>query len=363
MISSPTKLVFSITQLLRYARILIWAMICSRVELAARLLAAESQLTECNRRIKQKQAPKPRFTNSFRLLWVVLSKLWAPWRKAVHLMQPATVVKWHRSSFRMYWRWKSRPRCGRPSIPEEMQTLIRRLSTENPLWGAGRIHDTLILLGFDAPCEDTIRKYMIKLGRLQDGATSWLAFLHNHVDVSWAMDFFNVATADFRFLYVFVIMHHERRRVIHFATTFNPSMEWVIQQLREATPFGRQPKYMFRDNDGIYGHGVRAFLGSCDIEEVRTAYRNPWQNPYVERFIGKLRRELLEHVIVLSENHLRRLLKKYIEDYYHIARPHQGLNSDTPISSNRLQPQEHLTKLVSIPICGGLHHRYERVAA
>ncbi len=363
MISSPARLVFSITQLLGYARILIWAMICPRVELAARLLAAESQLAECKRRIIQRQAPKPRFTNSFRLLWVALSKFWTPWRKAVHLMQPATVVKWHRSAFRMYWRWKSRARSGRPPISEGMRTLIRRLSTENPLWGAGRIRDTLILLGFDVPCEDTIRKYMVKPRCPQDRETSWLAFLHNHVDVSWAIDFFTVATADFRFLYVFVVMHHGRRRVIHLATTFNPSMDWVIQQLREATPFGRQPKYMFRDNDSIYGHGVRAFLGSCGIKEVRTAYRSPWQNPYVERFIGTLRRELLDHVIVLGENHLKRLLKEYIQEYYHLARPHQGLEGDTPLPSNIFQPKEHLTKLVSIPICGGLHHRYELVAA
>ena len=338
-------------------------MICSRVELAARLLAAESQLAECKRRIIQKQAPKPRFTNSFRLLWVVLSKLWAPWRKAVHLMQPATVVKWHRSAFRMYWQWKSSHGPGRPPISEEMRTLIRRLSIENPLWGAGRICNTLILLGFDVPCEDTIRKYMVKPRQPQDGATSWLAFLHNHVDVSWAMDFFTVATADFRFLYVFVVMNHGRRRVIHLATTYNPSMEWVIQQLREATPFDRQPKYMFRDNDGIYGHGIRAFLGSCGIEEVRTAYRSPWQNPYVERFFGTLRRELLDHVIVLGENHLERLLKEYIEDYYHLARPHQGLDGDTPLPTNRPMQKEHPTKLISIPICGGLHHRYERLAA
>ncbi len=213
MISGITLTVFYIKQFLGYARIIIWAMIRPRVELAARLLAAESQLAECTRRIRQKQAPKPRFTNSFRLLWVVLSKLWAPWQQAVHLMQPATVVKWHQSAFRLYWRWKSRTRSGRPPISEEMRTLIRRLSTENPLWGAGRIRDTLLLLGFDAPCEDTVRKYMVKSRCPQDGAASWLAFIHNHVDVSWAMDFFTVATADFRFLYVFVVMHHRYERI------------------------------------------------------------------------------------------------------------------------------------------------------
>ena len=154
-------------------------MICPRVELAARLLAAESQLAECKRRIIQKQAPKRKFTNSFRLLWVILSKVWTPWQKAVHLMQPATVVKWHRSAFRLYWRWKLRHGPGHPPIPQEMQALIRRLSTENPLWGARRIRDTLVLLGFNPPCEDTVRKYMVTSRYPQDRTTNWLAFLRS----------------------------------------------------------------------------------------------------------------------------------------------------------------------------------------
>ena len=140
-------------------------------------------------------------------------------------------------------------------------------------------------------------------------------------------------------------------------------MEWVIQQLREATPFGRQPRFLFRDNDGVYGHGVRKFLDSCNIEEVRTAYRNPWQNPDIERFFGTLRRELLDHVIVLSERHLNRLLAEYIEQYYHCARPHQGLDGDTPIAIQKPAVVDGPVRLLSFPICGGLHHRYERVAA
>ena len=140
-------------------------------------------------------------------------------------------------------------------------------------------------------------------------------------------------------------------------------MEWVIQQLREATPFGHQPRYLFRDNDGIYGDGVRAVLDRCTIEEVRTAYRSPWQSPYVERFVGTLRRELLDHVIVLSERHLNRLLRDFIDDYYHVARPHQGLDGDTPIAGKKPKPIEGSSKLISFPVRGGLHHRYERVAA
>ena len=187
--------------------------------------------------------------------------------------------------------------------------------------------------------------------------------MRNHLEVSWAIDFFTVVTASFSFLYVFVVFQHGRRKVIHFATTYQPSMPWVIQQLRETTPFGRQPRYVFRDNDGIYGHGVWAFLDSWGIEEVRTAYRSPWQNPYIERFFGTLRRELLDHVIVLSERHLKRLLREYIEQYYHASRPHQGLNGDTPISTKKPEGVDESIKLISFPVCGGLHHRYERVAA
>ncbi len=140
-------------------------------------------------------------------------------------------------------------------------------------------------------------------------------------------------------------------------------MNWVIQQLRETMPFGLQPKYLFRDNDGIYGTGVRAFLDSCGIEEVRTAYRSPWQNPFVERFIGTLRREMLHHVIVLGQRHLERILREFIDDYYHVARPHQGLNGDTPFSQTKQSEISGPSKLISIPVLGGLHHRYVRIAA
>ena len=188
-----------------------------------------------------------------------------------------------------------------------MQALIRQLSGGNTLWGAEHIREELILLGYDPPCEDTIRKYMVKTRKPRRPSPGWLPFLRNHLDVSWAIDFFTVTTIGFRNLYVFIVLAHGRRKVIHFATTCSPSMKWVIQQLREATPFGEQPRYLFRDNDGIYGNGVRAFLESSGIEEVRTAYRSPWQNPYAERFGGTLRREMLDHVIILSQRHLERL--------------------------------------------------------
>ena len=172
-----------------------------------------------------------------------------------------------------------------------MQALIRKLSQENPLWRPERIRDTLLLLQYDPPGEDTIRKYMVKANKPPDRSTTWLPFLRNHLDVSWAMDFFTVPTVNFATLYVFVVFDHGRRKVIHWSTTRHPCMDWVIQQLREATPWGVQPRYLFRDNDGMYGKGVRDFLKRTGIEEVRIAYRSPWQNPFIERFIGTLRRD------------------------------------------------------------------------
>ncbi len=151
--------------------------------------------------------------------------------------------------------------------------------------------------------------------------------------------------------------------MVHWAVTRHPTMDWVVQQLREAMPFGEQPRFLFRDNDSIYGHEVPAFLNRCGIEQVRTAYRSPWQNPYVERFIGTLRRELLDHIIVLRQSHVERLLTEYIDAYYHVSRPHQGMGGDTPVPQEEREPIVGATKLVSIPILGGLHHRYVRLAA
>jgi len=344
-------------QLLRYALSFCWALVLPRAVTAAQLLAIESQLAvELNRASGQRKRHS-QFSPAFRILWVVLSKFLNGWEELVHIMKPETVKRWHTQVFRAWWRWKSR--AGRKPVAPEIQQLIRRLSKENPLWGAERIREVLLLMGYEAPGEDTVRKYMVKPRRPRPATTTWLTFLRNHLDCCWAIDSFTVTTLGFQVLYVFLVLDHARREVVRFALTPNPSMEWVIQQLREAMPFGEQPRYLFRDNDGIYGLGVRAFLSCCGILEVRTAYRSPWQNPYVERFIGTLRRELLDHVIVLNQAHLERLLREFIQYYYHTARPHQGLAGETPMP----QTPPGKGELISIPVLGGLHHRYLRLAA
>ena len=346
----------ALCELTRYTLRFGWVMVLPKARLAARVMAAESQLAiELNRSGGRKH--RRQFTPAFRLLWVALTKLLDGWEDLVHLMKPETVKRWHSRAFRSFWRWRSR--SGRPPVSSEMQVLIRRLSRENPLWGPDRIRDMLLLLGYDAPCAETIRKYLVRPRKTRPPSTTWLPFLRNHLEVSWAIDFFTVTTLGFQVLYVFLVLDHARREVRHFAVTRNPSMEWVIQQLQEPMPFGQQPHYLFRDNDGIYGHSVHAFLISCGVLEVRTAYQSPWQNPYVERMIGTLRRELLNHVIVLSQRHLERLLREFIQDYYHPARPHQGLGGETPAQETLSGEGE----LIAVPVLGGLHHRYYRAAA
>jgi len=344
-------------QLVGYLVRFCWALVLPRAVMAAQLLAMQSQLAAELNRSSGGRKRHSQFSPAFRILWVVLSKFLNGWEELVHVMKPETVKRWHSRAFRAWWRWKSK--AGRKPVALETQQLIRRLSRENPLWGAARIRDVLLLMGYEAPGEDTVRKYMMKPRKPRSPSTTWLPFLRNHLGVSWAIDFFTLTTLGFQVLYVFLVLDHARREVLHFAITPNPTMEWVIQQLREAMPFGEQPRYLFRDNDGIYGDGVRAFLISCGILEVRTAYRSPWQNPYIERLIGTLRRELLDHVIVLNQAHLERLLREFIQDYYHIARPHQGLSGETPLP----QPPPGEGDLVSVPVLGGLHHRYLRLAA
>jgi len=307
---------------------------------------------------------RPKLTNQDRLFWIILSRIYSGWQSCLAIVKPATVIHWHRYFFKLYWRWKSRKQ-GRPEITPEMKKLIKQLSKENPQWSAERIRDSLLIYRFaQIPHPDTIRKYMVKPKHPRKPSGTWLSFLHNHRPQSWAIDFFTVHTLTFNVLYVFVVLDHGRRKVVHFAVTAHPSLSWIIQQLREAMPFGLQPRYMFRDNDKKYGNLLKAFLESCGIDDVPTAYRSPWQNPYVERFIGTLRQDLLNHVIIINERHLHSLLKEYINDYYHIARPHQGLNGQTPenIPLSKIKGNQK-SNLIPFPVCGGLHHRYERVAA
>jgi transposase InsO family protein len=324
-----------------------------RAVLQLELLALRHQLATIER-----ASPRPSLRLADRLLWVILSRILPNWREVLVIVKPETVVGWHRKGFRLYWTWKSRRRRdGRPTVPREVRDLIRRMSRENPLWGAPRIHGELLKLGIEVS-QATVSKYIKNLPR--PPSQTWLTFLRNHIHCSASMDFFVLPTATFRLLFVLIVLHHDRRRIVHIGVTAHPTATWIKQQMTEAFPWDTAPRYMIRDRDGVYGLEVRARIKAMGIDEVLTAPRSPWQNPYVERVIGSIRRECLDHVIVLSERHLRRVLHSYL-DYYHESRTHLSLNKDSPVP-RPIQPAE-TGKVIAFPQVGGLHHRYERLAA
>jgi transposase InsO family protein len=231
------------------------------------------------------------------------------------------------------------------------------MQASNIGWGAPRIHGELLKLGIEVS-EATVSKYMLRSKK--PPSQTWRAFLNNHADCLAAIDFFTVPTARFRAFYVFIVLSHDRRQVIHFNATEHPTAQWPAQQLVKAFPFDTAPRYIQRDRDAIYGKKVRRRIKSLGIEEVVSAPRSPWQNPYVERIIGSIRRDCLDHVIVLNERHLRRILREYIE-YYHTCRTHLSLNKDPP--ETRIVEPPKSGDAVAFPRIGGLHHRYSRIAA
>ena len=307
----------------------------------------------------QRTTPKrPRLRPIDRLFWIALSTLWPKWRQAVQIVTPATVVGWHRRAFAAYWRWKTRPRrVGRPPLASDLRALIRQMGAANPLWGAPRIHGELQKLGIKVS-QATVAKYLGR--RTSPPSQSWRTFLTNHVSELASIDFFTVPTATFRVLFVFVVLSHDRRRIVHLNVTAHPTAEWTSQQFREAWPWDTAPRFVIRDRDAIYGSASRRTLEQLGIDDVLTAPRCPWQNPFVERVIGSLRRECLDHVIVWNERALRRHLQGYVA-YYHECRTHLSLDKDARIH-RAAQPPD-CGSIVAVPQVGGLHHRYERRAA
>jgi putative transposase len=331
---------------------LLRAALLGRAAIATENLALRQQLIVLQRSVK-----RPRLQKRDRLFWVWLSRLWRDWRSCLLIVKPSTVIRWHRQGFRLYWRWKSRNRTtGRPNIDPEIRDLIRRMSCENPTWGAPRIQSELRLLGYTV-AESTVARYMCR--HRKPPSQTWRTFFDNHIGEIAVIDFFVVATVRFRLLYCSIVHRHERRRVVHFNVTPHPSARWTAQQIIEAFPCDSAPRFLIRDRDGIYGDYFRQHVKRMGIEEVIIAYRSPWQNPFVERLIGSIRRECLDHVIVFNEAHLIRVLTAYFE-YYHQSRTHLSLEGNAP-EQRHVEPPE-LGKVIAIPQVGGLHYRYTRAA-
>jgi transposase InsO family protein len=336
---------------LQVVTILLPQLLQSRAALAAENLALRQQIAVLQRSVK-----RPGLRQRDRIFWVWLSRLWRGWRSSLILVQPETVLRWHREGFRLYWRWKSRKRCGRPKLDAEIRALIRRMSRDNPTWGRRRIRSELHLLGYEVG-ELTVAKYMVR-GR-KPPSQGWRAFLKRHAREIAAVDFFTVPTVNFRVLICFVVLRHHRRTVAHFNVTSHPTARWTAQQIVEAFPYDTAPRYVLRDRDRIYGSGFANRVRGMGIEEVLIAPRSPWQNPFVERLIGSVRRECLDHVIVINEAHLLRVLREYFA-YYHDSRPHQSLGGNAPRPREIELPSQ--GRIVAEPQAGGLHHRYRRAA-
>jgi putative transposase len=325
-----------------------------RQDLLIENLALRQQLAVFKRRHS-----RPRLAVADKLFWVLLRRFWSSWKSSLIVVSPDTVVRWHRAGFQLYWRFisKVRKRPGRRPVTKEIRELIFKMMAENPTWHAPRIHGELAMLGFEVS-ERSVSRWMRRTPRTPDTAQRWLTFLRNHREAIAAMDFFSVTTVTLNVLYVFFIIGHDRRRILHFNVTRHPTSTWIVQQLREAFPYEAPVSFLILDHDAKYGNEVPAIIGSMDITAVRTVVGCPWQNGVAERWIGNCRRELLDHVIALNESHLKRLLNSYV-DYYHQDRTHCGLGKQTPEKRMRCAGRG---TVVAWQRVGGLHHRYERVA-
>ena len=338
-----TKLIFGILRLI----------FRGKQDIVLENLALRQQLIIQNRSIK-----KPNISNWDRIFWIWLSRFWNKWQSSLIVVKAPTVISWHKKGFKAYWKRKSR-RVGRPNIDWELIKLIRRMQKENATWSAQRIQGELKKLGYEV-CDNTVAKYMIK-SKDDDPAKRqrWLTFLRNHAKHIVGIDFVVVRTVFFKAIYVFVAISNDRRKILHFAVTAHPHSQWAIQQLRETFAFDETTKYVIRDNDKIFSDDFKIHIKkTLGLEDTPTAPRSPWQNPIAERVLGTLRRECLDHMIILNEKHLHGVLNEYINDYYNVSRTHMSLEKDSPVP----RPVQVNGRIVSKPILGGLHHVYSRAA-
>jgi putative transposase len=306
----------------------------------------------------QRKRKRPLLTTLDRVFWITLRTLWSDWRHPLLYVQADTVVRWQRERFRRFWARLSKPqrrRRGRPGTAAELRRLIEQMAAANPLWRAPRIHGELEMLRI-AISERTVSRILRGLRRPPN--QTWRTFLHNHVGQMVSIDFFTVPTITMKVLFVFILLEHDRRKVLHFNVTEHPTGAWTAQQIVEAFADREAAHYLIRDRDSRYSAEVRLRIQSLGMQEILTAPRSPWQNPYAERLIGSIRRECLNHYIILNARHLKRTLSSYSR-YYHQSRTHLSLGKQCPFPREALK----VGKIVAIPQLGGLHHRYERIAA
>ena len=329
------------------------ALVASPFKSKSRLEAENAALRHQLIVVRRNVQGRVRLTNNDRWFLIQLYRWFPSILQVLTIVQPETLVRWHRAGFRCYWRWKSRPRGGRPQIETDLRALIRQMSMENPLWGAPRIHGELLKLGFMV-AQSSVAKYLVKRGR--PPSQGWRTFLRNHAPDIAAMDLFVVPTIGFDLLYAFIIVRLDRRDLVWINVTKNPTAEWIARQLTEAFPWNEAPRYLIRDRDRIYGTVVMHRIRAMGIRDKPTAPASPWQNGFAERLIGSIRRECVDHFVVLGEAHLCRILRAYA-GYYNDIRTHRSLDKDAPVS----RPVQRTGTISSRPILGGLHHHYVRI--
>ncbi len=322
-------------------------------------LLAENALLRQQLLVLRRSVKHPAVTAADRALLVLLAGRVRGWRRVLLVVQPETLLRWHRAGFRALWRRKSRPGPGRPPLPTETIALIRRMAAENPLWGAERIRGELGKLGIHV-AKRTVQTYLRGSGAPLPRGQTWGTFLSNHAQDIWACDFLHVTDLCFRPLFAYFIVALGSRRIVHVGVTRHPTDAWVARQLREATPFGERPRFLIRDNDAKYGAQFDHVAAATGIRILRTPIRAPQANATCERFLGSVRRECLDHVLVLGERHLARVLREYVA-YFNRDRPHQSLGQATPTPRptavrNRGGPVH------AVPVLGGLHHTYQHAA-
>jgi putative transposase len=338
-----------ITLLLHLLRLLPF-LVGGHRHLALEHLAPRQQLA-----VYKRSNPRPKLRTTDRLFWAGRARVWTCWRQTLVIVSPDTVLRWQHRRFREYWtRLSGRPRGGRPPVSTEIAALVRKMAAANPLWGAPRIHGELLKLGIDV----AVSRLMPK--RRPEPSQTWRTFLDNHVRDLVSIDFFTVPTARLRVLFVLLVLAHHRRRVVHFNITEHPTVAWTTQQIVDVFLYDSAPSYLLRDRDQVYGEQFQHRVKGMRIEEVLTAPQSPWQNPFAERLIGSIRRECPNHMLVLGERHLHRILTRYLV-YYHQPRTHLALDKDAP----DLRPIEFPVtgKIVQLPEVAGLHHRCIRQAA
>jgi transposase InsO family protein len=328
----------------------------SKSELMAGNALLRQQLIVLRRQVK-----RPACRKADRLLLVLLARVVRTWKQALFIVQPETLLRWHRESFHLFWKRRSKATSHKPKVAAETVVLIKEMAAKNRLWGAERIRGELLKLGIRVS-KRTIQKYMRHVRKPGRGGQSWSTFLRNHAKEIWACDFLQVTDLLFCSLFAFFIIELRSRKVIHVGVTRFPTDAWTAQQLREATPYGHTPKYLIRDNDSKFGPCFARVAATSGIKILKTPYHAPRANAICERFLGSVRRECLDHVLILSEKQLHRVLRAYVK-YFNEARPHQGIHQQVPQGAvtciPSVQPDE---RIISVPVLGGLHHEYRRVA-